>query len=214
MPTMRRCCPAGSHLPRRRVRRPRARWRSRQGRDRAARLRRRREGQGYPRRRAPRRRHRRPDRLVEDRRARFKTTIRNAHDSRSSCDRGSAPGERDEEIQVEMLPASTQPTTRDLRDRRGVMEWAFESKPAKPARSSSAGGCAGRARSPSCSRLSGRGCGSYPTVIASQRVRPKAGPMTGFAKQSSVSEAWKKVRIAKKAHFSAFVCADAALCSQ
>jgi hypothetical protein len=34
-----------------------------------------------------------------------------------------------EDIQVEMLPVSTPPTTRDLRDHRGVMEWAFEAKP-------------------------------------------------------------------------------------
>ena len=34
-----------------------------------------------------------------------------------------------EDIQVEMLPVTTSPTTRDLRDRRGVMEWAFEAKP-------------------------------------------------------------------------------------
>ena len=28
-----------------------------------------------------------------------------------------------------MLPVSTPPTVRDLRDRRGVMEWTFEAKP-------------------------------------------------------------------------------------
>ena len=39
-----------------------------------------------------------------------------------------------EDIQVEMLPVSTQPTARDLRDRRGVMEWAFEAKPGETAR--------------------------------------------------------------------------------
>ena len=33
-----------------------------------------------------------------------------------------------EDIQVEMLPISTQPTVRDLRDRRGVLEWAFDAK--------------------------------------------------------------------------------------
>ena len=34
-----------------------------------------------------------------------------------------------EDIQVEMLPITTPPTKRDLRDRRGVLEWAFEAKP-------------------------------------------------------------------------------------
>ena len=39
------------------------------------------------------------------------------------------PVSETEDIQVEILPVSTQPTARDLRDRRGVMEWAFEAKP-------------------------------------------------------------------------------------
>ncbi len=28
-----------------------------------------------------------------------------------------------------MLPQTTPPTTRDVRDRRGVLEWAFEAQP-------------------------------------------------------------------------------------
>ena len=33
------------------------------------------------------------------------------------------------DIVVEMLPVTTPPTSRDLRDRRGVLEWAFEAAP-------------------------------------------------------------------------------------
>ena len=75
----------------------------------------------------------------------FKTTIRNGHDFpiRVAIE-DQLPVSETEDIQVEMLPVTTPPTTRDLRDRRGVLEWAFERRPARPARSSSAGGCAGR----------------------------------------------------------------------
>src|ERR1051326_6319125 len=84
----------------------------------------------------------------------FKTAIRNGHefaikvaieDQLGLADRKLIPNGREfaikvaiedqlpvsetEDIQVEMLPVSTQPTARDLRDRRGVMEWAFEAKP-------------------------------------------------------------------------------------
>jgi uncharacterized protein (TIGR02231 family) len=60
----------------------------------------------------------------------FKTTIRSAHEFpiRIAIE-DQIPVSETEDIQVEMLQASTQPTTRDLRDRRGVMEWAFEAKP-------------------------------------------------------------------------------------
>ena len=60
----------------------------------------------------------------------FKTTIRNAHEFpiRVAIE-DQLPVSEAEEIQVEMLPVTTQPTARDLRDRRGVMEWAFEAKP-------------------------------------------------------------------------------------
>jgi uncharacterized protein (TIGR02231 family) len=60
----------------------------------------------------------------------FKTTIRNAHEFpiRVAIE-DQLPVSEIEDIQVEMLPVSTQPTARDLRDRRGVMEWAFEAKP-------------------------------------------------------------------------------------
>src|SRR5258708_7291868 len=39
------------------------------------------------------------------------------------------PDSRNEDIQVEMLPSTTPPTTTNLRDKRGVLEWAFETKP-------------------------------------------------------------------------------------
>jgi uncharacterized protein (TIGR02231 family) len=60
----------------------------------------------------------------------FKTTIRNAHEFpiRVAIE-DQIPVSETEDIQVEMLPVTTAPTTRDLRDRRGVMEWAFEAKP-------------------------------------------------------------------------------------
>ena len=60
----------------------------------------------------------------------FKTTIRNAHEFPIKVAiEDQIPVSETEDIQVEMLPVSTPPTTRDLRDRRGVMEWAFEAKP-------------------------------------------------------------------------------------
>ena len=60
----------------------------------------------------------------------FKTVIRNAHEfAIRVAIEDQLPVSETEDIQVEMLPVSTPPTTRDLRDRRGVMEWAFEAKP-------------------------------------------------------------------------------------
>ncbi|MBX9845824.1 MAG: mucoidy inhibitor MuiA family protein [Xanthobacteraceae bacterium] len=60
----------------------------------------------------------------------FKTTIRNAHDFPIKVAiEDQIPVSEHEDIQVELLPLTTQPTARDLRDRRGVMEWAFEAKP-------------------------------------------------------------------------------------
>lgn len=60
----------------------------------------------------------------------FKTTIRNGHDFPVRIaieDR--LPVSENEDIQVEMLPTTTPPTTTKLRDRRGVLEWAFEAAP-------------------------------------------------------------------------------------
>jgi uncharacterized protein (TIGR02231 family) len=60
----------------------------------------------------------------------FKTTVRNAHEfAIPVAIEDQLPVSENEDIQVEMLPVTTPPTTRDLRDRRGVMEWAFEAKP-------------------------------------------------------------------------------------
>jgi uncharacterized protein (TIGR02231 family) len=60
----------------------------------------------------------------------FKTTIRNGHEFPIKVAiEDQIPVSEAEDIQVEMLPVTTPPTTRDLRDRRGVMEWAFDAKP-------------------------------------------------------------------------------------
>lgn len=62
----------------------------------------------------------------------FKTTIRNGHDFPLRIaieDR--LPVSENEEIVIEMLPSTTPPTTANLRDKRGVLEWAFEAKPAE-----------------------------------------------------------------------------------
>ena len=60
----------------------------------------------------------------------FKTSVRNGHDFpiRVAIE-DQLPVSENEEIQVEMLPATTPPTTTNLRDKRGVLEWAFEAKP-------------------------------------------------------------------------------------
>lgn len=59
----------------------------------------------------------------------FKTTIRNGHDFpiRIAIE-DQLPVSESEEIQVEMLPTTTAPTTTNLRDKRGVLEWAFDAK--------------------------------------------------------------------------------------
>jgi uncharacterized protein (TIGR02231 family) len=60
----------------------------------------------------------------------FKTTVRNGHDfpiKIAIWDQ--LPVSENEEIVVEMLPSTTPPTTTNVHDRRGVLEWAFEAKP-------------------------------------------------------------------------------------
>jgi uncharacterized protein (TIGR02231 family) len=60
----------------------------------------------------------------------FKTAVRNGHDFPIHVaieDR--LPVSENGDIQVEMLSSTTPPTTSNLRDRRGVLEWAFEAKP-------------------------------------------------------------------------------------
>lgn len=60
----------------------------------------------------------------------FKTTVRNGHDFPIRIViEDQLPVSENEEIQVEMLPATTPPTATNVRDRRGVLEWAFEAKP-------------------------------------------------------------------------------------
>jgi uncharacterized protein (TIGR02231 family) len=59
----------------------------------------------------------------------FKTSVRNGHDFpiRIAIE-DQLPVSENEEIVVEMLPSTTPPTTTNLRDKRGVLEWAFEAK--------------------------------------------------------------------------------------
>ncbi len=60
----------------------------------------------------------------------FKTTIRNGHDVPVKLAiQDQLPVSESEDIQVELLPASTPPTTTNVRGCRGVLEWAFEAKP-------------------------------------------------------------------------------------
>jgi uncharacterized protein (TIGR02231 family) len=60
----------------------------------------------------------------------FKTTVRNGHDFPIKIAiEDQLPVSENEEILVEMLPATTPPTASNLRDKRGVLEWAFEAKP-------------------------------------------------------------------------------------
>jgi uncharacterized protein (TIGR02231 family) len=60
----------------------------------------------------------------------FKTTVRNGHDFPIKIAiEDQLPVSENEEIQVEMLPATTPPTATNLRDRRGVLEWAYDAKP-------------------------------------------------------------------------------------
>jgi uncharacterized protein (TIGR02231 family) len=62
----------------------------------------------------------------------FKTAIRNGHDFpiRVAVE-DQLPVSENEDIQVEMLPSTTPPTTTNVRDRRGVLEWALEVGPSE-----------------------------------------------------------------------------------
>jgi uncharacterized protein (TIGR02231 family) len=59
----------------------------------------------------------------------FKTTVRNGHDFpiRIAIE-DQLPVSEHEDIVVEMLPSTTPSTASNIRDRRGVLEWAFEAK--------------------------------------------------------------------------------------
>ena len=60
----------------------------------------------------------------------FKTSVRNGHDFPVHVAiEDQLPVSENEDITVEMLPSTTPPTATNLRDRRGVLEWAFEAKP-------------------------------------------------------------------------------------
>ena len=60
----------------------------------------------------------------------FKTVVRNAHDFPILIAiQDQLPVSENDDIQVEMLPSTTPPTATNLRDKRGVLEWAFEAKP-------------------------------------------------------------------------------------
>ena len=60
----------------------------------------------------------------------FKTTIRNGHDFPIKVAiEDQLPVSENDEIVVEMLPATTPPTAKDIRDKRGVLEWSFDAKP-------------------------------------------------------------------------------------
>lgn len=57
----------------------------------------------------------------------FKITVRNGHAAPISLTiEEQLPVAENSEIQVEMLPSSTQPTQRDVRDQRGVMAWTMD----------------------------------------------------------------------------------------
>ena len=62
----------------------------------------------------------------------FKTVVRNGHDFpiRIAIE-DQLPVSENEDIQVEMLASTTPPTATNLRDKRGVLEWAFEAKPSE-----------------------------------------------------------------------------------
>ena len=60
----------------------------------------------------------------------FKTTIRNGHDFPIKIAiEDQLPVSENEDIVVEMLPATTPPTATNIRDKRGVLEWSFDAKP-------------------------------------------------------------------------------------
>src|SRR5262249_38463633 len=60
----------------------------------------------------------------------FKTSVRNSHDFPIRIAvQDQLPVSENDEIQVEMLPATTPPTASNVNDKRGVLEWAFDAKP-------------------------------------------------------------------------------------
>jgi uncharacterized protein (TIGR02231 family) len=60
----------------------------------------------------------------------FKITLRSGHDRPiKAVIEDQVPTSETAEIQVEMLPVTTPPSERDVRDKRGVLAWSFEAAP-------------------------------------------------------------------------------------
>lgn len=60
----------------------------------------------------------------------YKITVRNGHEQALRIQvEDQLPVSEIEDVKVELLPASTQPTQRDVRDRKGVVAWVFDAKP-------------------------------------------------------------------------------------
>lgn len=60
----------------------------------------------------------------------FRTTVRNGHDfAIKVAIQDQLPVSENDDITVETLPSTTPPTTTNVHDKRGVLEWAFEAKP-------------------------------------------------------------------------------------
>jgi Domain of unknown function (DUF4139) len=60
----------------------------------------------------------------------FKITVRSGHDRPIKMTvEDQLPQSEIADIQVEMLPVTTPPSERDVRDRRGVLAWNFEAAP-------------------------------------------------------------------------------------
>jgi uncharacterized protein (TIGR02231 family) len=60
----------------------------------------------------------------------FKTTVRNGHDTPIAVTvEDQMPASEIADVQVELLPQTTPPTQRDVRDRRGVLAWTFTAAP-------------------------------------------------------------------------------------
>jgi uncharacterized protein (TIGR02231 family) len=67
---------------------------------------------------------------VKTERREFKTTIRNGHDaSIRIVVEDQVPVSEIDDVKVELLPTTTPPTERDVRNRRGVLAWSFDAAP-------------------------------------------------------------------------------------
>jgi uncharacterized protein (TIGR02231 family) len=67
---------------------------------------------------------------VKTERREFKISIRNGHDTpmRIAIE-DQVPVSEIDDVKVELLPMTTAPTERDVRNRRGVLAWNFEAAP-------------------------------------------------------------------------------------